>query len=433
MYIKEMIKFKSGKIIISMSAISKFLFLAILLLYLFFYTFMETRILWTLYLIFLVILIFARRKVSFEPVEIILLLVLPLSWGLIMSFNDDFINSVKGIFYLSVPVIMILIGFQFSKIFTVEQFLSSIITIGTIIAVMFIFLTLTRTGFVAFVEPMSESRFTVSSGSPATVLSLVTTLYHEKFGFSLFRRRYMKYIVILVNITAVWLFASRNFWIMLLVYLIVFSLKVVKSRNLFILTIMIVTSLIIAFSTIRSEKGLTNLNSLAYKFVNSFSEIRISDYQTDSDINTYYRGYESYRSLKTYSSGTIPELIFGGGYGKLIDLDASVLLDGRYWTEVPIVHNGFFLVLVKLGPIGLIFNIIFYILVANIAVRRLLSDIKKEQFLGLMLLGSIMALFISNYVSTGMYTMEMTFLLITIGFLSKLLYKSGKILESEPN
>jgi hypothetical protein len=412
-----MLIFKSEGIFLNSIEFSKKVIMALLLLFLVLYLFISTKIIWALYILFSALIIFARNKLTLKPVLLMLILSFPLLWSLIMSLNDDLILAVKGFFYLSVPLILIFIGYQFRRIFTAKDYFSYIVKIGTAIALVYITLTLIRVGFKAFISPYTEARFSVGSGSPACVLSLVIGLYSEKFGLKIFKNSKARLMTIIINLIAIYLFASRNYWVMLFLFILFFSFRVMKKETLIFVTVLFILFFVILSVVINARSGLTFTNSIIYKLVNSFSEIKMTDFQTESDINSFYRGYESYRSWITYSHGNIAELFFGGGYGKLIDLDAKILLDGKYWTEVPLVHNGFMFALVKEGALGLAANLTLFLLLINEGLKKFKSKVPDIQFIGILVLSCTGALFITNFVSCGFYNLEMVLLLITTGFL----------------
>jgi hypothetical protein len=418
-----MFVFRSGSVYIKKNEASKSAIMAFLLLFLIMYLFISSKIVWLLYVLFALLVVTLRNRLTFEPLTVLLALGLPLVLTLTMSFDDGFIQAVKGFFYLSVPLIMIFTGFQLKKLFTAEQFFTYLSVIGTIIALVFIVLTLVRVGFIAFISPYTEARFSVGSGSPACIFGLVIALFSEKFGIIVFRKKKWRILTIIINLIAIYLFASRTFWFILLIFILLFSVKTLKKSTWLIMGVVFLSIVLLLAISTSSAKGLTFSNSLLFKFVNSLSEIRISEFKTDRDINSFYRGFETYRSWKTYTEGNIPELLFGGGFGKMIELKAEVLLAGEYWTRVPLVHNGFFFVLVKEGAIGLISVILFFLVLIDTGLRNFRAKQDYDRFMSVFLLSGTVALFISNFVGCGMYTLEMTLLMITIGFLLQALYK----------
>ena len=381
------------------------------------YFFISTKILWILYLLFLGMLIFSRMKFVVKPVIIISILSLPILWGLAMSYNESLYNTVQGFFYLSIPLLLIIIGFQLSKIFSIKQYFSIILKIGNIISIMFIVVAIYKIGFSAFLSPYTKARFVLGSGSPACVLSLIISIYSDKFDFNLFKNNTRRILSIIVSLAAIYLFASRTYWVMLVIFIIVFSFKTIRTGKLLMLMFLSLFAILIYFNLIYTDNGLSFSNSIIYKLTHSLKEIEFSNFKTPREINQNFRGYEAYRSWRTYIDGNPSELVFGLGLGKLVHLNTQMLLDGKLWTDIPIVHNGFFYILVKTGALGIIFILLFFFFFALVGFRRCRSDSYEQQFIGLFILACGASLFMTNFVICGLFNFEISILLITAGFI----------------
>jgi len=391
------------------------------------YLFVENEYIWALYIFFLTLIVFLRRSIVFSPSVILLVLLLPLIWGLIMSLDNDFRNTAKGFFYLSVPLVMVMIGIQMERLFDLRQFFVFIRNAGNVISLIFITLTIARTGWDAFVSPYTEARFIVGSGSPACVMSLILGIYSNKFGMQLYNNRFERWLFIFLNLVAIYLFASRIYWVMLVLFVILFSIKTMKKDNLLITLGIIVLIFFIITIWVNAQSGLSFSNSLLYKLINSINEIKIREIKDYAEITTYFRGYEAFRSWETYSQGNLLELIFGGGFGQLVDLKVEVLLAGNYWRYVPWVHNGFFFILVKQGAGGLFFIALFFLYLIQTGVNGFLSAKKEVQLKGVMILSATFSLFMINFVSCGLFNFEISLLMITIGFMISNYYKTVDI------
>ncbi len=390
------------------------------------YLFVSNEIIWILFLLYLLLLLFARMRLTMKPVLFPALLAVPLLSALPMSLTSDIYHFTQGVFYMSIPVILLVTGYQLARVFSPETFLSFIVKSGILMAFVFIILTLIRVGFVAFLSPYQEARFSVSSGSPVCVLSLTIAAYSEYFNLNIFKRPLSKYLSIFVNLIAIYLFASRTYWVLLFIFVILFSIKTIRKDKLLFYGFLLIAGFLIFASIINSKSDLTFQNSILYKLVNSFREIKIRNFSDYGDINTYYRGYEAYRGWITFTEGTFIEKILGSGYGKLVNLNASVFLDGKYWTAVPWIHNGFFFILVKEGLLGVLLCILFFIYLFIISVRGFTSSDPVKQFLRLILLGCSLSMFIANYVVCGLFNHEMAILMITIGYLLPLISQKTK-------
>ncbi len=384
------------------------------------YLFISSKIIWILYLLYLLLLILLRMKITVRPILIPALLTAPLLTALPMSLTSDIYHFTQGFFYLSIPVILLITGYQLARIYPPVIFLSFLVKSGILMAIVFIIFTVSRVGFIAFLSPYTEARFSVASGSVVCVLSLIIAAYSEYFDFKIFKRSSLKYLSIFVNLIAIYLFASRTYWILLFIFVLLFSIKTMRKDKLLFYGFLLIGGFLILTSVVDSKSDLTFQNSIIYKLVNSFREIRIRDLSDYGEINTYYRGYEAYRGWVTFTEGNVIEKIFGFGYGKLVNLNASVFLDGKYWTAVPWIHNGFFFILVKEGLLGILLSLLFFIYLLKISIRGFTFSDSGKQFFYLILLGCSFSMFITNFVVCAMFSHEMAILMITIGYILSL-------------
>jgi len=73
--------------------------------------------------------------------------------------------------------------------------------------------------------------------------SLILGIYSDKFGLSLYKNATSRWFSILINLIAIYLFASRTYWVMLFLFIIIFSLKTMrKDKLLFFILIFAVVS-----------------------------------------------------------------------------------------------------------------------------------------------------------------------------------------------
>lgn len=420
-----MLRIRSFHVVLGKTEFARIVLAAMLFVFLVLYLFVSNKIVWILYLLYLVFIAVARMKLKLNPLTILVLLFLPLLWGLMMSYNSDVYHFIQGFFYLSIPLILLVIGFQLTRIFTVDQYFYSIVIIGNLIALLFIIITIIKAGFGSFLSPYTETRFVVASGSPACILSLVVAAYSEQFNLKIFKTAWGRYLTIVLNLIAIYLFAGRTYWVMLFIYVILFSVKTMRKDRLMFYGFLFLGALLLFSVIIKSKTGLTFQNSMLYKLLYSFAEIRVSDFSDYEDVNTYYRGYEAYRSWITFTEGSLAEKIFGGGYGQLVKLDTEVWLDGRYWSAVPIVHNGFFFILVKEGAMGLVLILLFFWYLVRTGMKSFNSSDPSGQFMSVFILSSAASMFMTNFVVSGLFSHEMALVMITIGFLVPCL-TSGK-------
>ncbi len=97
------------------------------------------------------------------------------------------------------------------------------------------------------------------------------------------------------------------------------------------------------------------------KLLNSVNELSIEKYEDDSDINTNWRGYESFLALADYAGGSGFEWLCGKGLGTLVDLGFYIDLGGNELRYIPMLHNGYVYILLKYGALGILIYLYFIV------------------------------------------------------------------------
>lgn len=387
--------------------------------------FLNQKIIWGFYFGLFVIILISRQKLIYRPSIFIIILLLPILWTFLLSYKYSFYSNVQGLFYLSIPIIMISIGYQILKLLSLKQVMIYIVYLGTISSLIYISIILYKVGFIAVVSPYEEARLVVGSGSPASILSLVISAFSEKYGYKIFRDKLQKTLFIVINIIAIYLFASRTYWVILIIFLFIFNIKLISKHKVLSFFFFGIGLYLALNYSARSNAEAFSTKSLATKMLKSLSEIRFSNYSKYSDINIHFRGYEAYRAYKTYTEGTFVNILFGHGLGKQVDLKASVYLAGSYRRVIPYIHNGYFFVLLKEGIFGLIGLLLFLYYLLKTGIKELDQNNTQKRFICLLIIGSTITMALTNYVICSMFSIEMTIILITIGVLIQAL-KSEK-------
>ena len=100
----------------------------------------------------------------------------------------------------------------------------------------------------------------------------------------------------------------------------------------------------------------TLVDSVFEKFSNTLTEISSSDSFTSvANIQKNWRGFEVYSAKQQWlTSGTFNQM-FGGGFGKLINVGyLSILVDPTSNGYIPVLHNGYYTLIIKSGFIGVL-------------------------------------------------------------------------------
>lgn len=89
------------------------------------------------------------------------------------------------------------------------------------------------------------------------------------------------------------------------------------------------------------------------KIQNSLTELSFTTDYDMSQITTNWRGFEAARAYETWRTGSVGQQIFGHGMGAATDIGFYYDLSEDYSVRyLPILHNGYLMVLVKYGILG---------------------------------------------------------------------------------
>jgi hypothetical protein len=166
-----------------------------------------------------------------------------------------------------------------------------------------------------------------------------------------------------------WLWASFLLpWIILAksrVIVVVFLIAWAGAARLFRTRTRIALGLISLFTFVYSVPNLLpqyDVSNITFvgKIQNSISELSFVDSDNVTDITANWRGFEATKAFEMWQNGSLGEKIFGHGLGAPIDIGIYYKLFEDYSVrELPIIHNGYFMVLVKYGVLGSIFFVVF--------------------------------------------------------------------------
>lgn len=379
----------------------------------------NAKIYWSLIVLLLLSVIIEERVfVLTKGYNLLFYLGMPLIWVSFFSFGDDFYYIIQTLFYLTTPLIFTFAGIQLSRIVKPLVVLNYIIYSGTIGAFIYILISFFNLGFHVFFNPY-EMREILPWGSITTVITLVIIFFSRKNGIVLIDTIYRQLIVV-VNVIGLYFTASRTYYLLFFIFIFVF---LYQNNKKFFLLFGIVTTLLLSFILTSTLE-----NKLFGKIKSVGTETSMGDYDTQEDINTKYRGFETFMALKTYTNGSSMNLIFGHGFEKQVDLGVEVMLGGEMRSVIPVLHNGYAYLLLKEGFLGFLFYFIFFIKVSKLKTNNYILDFNRK-----IIFGSILALIVSNFVIGTFFSVEMSILWILIGVFIGHVNKEKRIDLQEKN
>ncbi|MEG2599470.1 MAG: O-antigen ligase family protein, partial [Muribaculaceae bacterium] len=309
----------------------------------------------------------------------------------------------KDAFYLFMPIIAIYLGAIIAERFDKKTFIKAINISAIILAIFFLIQGITTQGIARLISPR-ETRDEYGDVLFSVIIIFSMGLYLYRLIYKKKELQTSDNISFLIQLLSLYASASRTFWVCFIIIVICMLYKIIfqNSRHIVfgIISIVVLTA------------GVLTINPDLRKIVDkSITEMTIREYKTAKDINNNYRGYEGYMAMKAFEAQSTIFKIFGPGFGTLVDIKNKELVGSRY---IPITHNGYIYILIKLGYIGLLVYILWFIGTIRTFVRAPICS-SQDEILKILSIGGVLCLLFSNSVIWGIFNTEMNFVLILIG------------------
>ena len=282
-----------------------------------------------------------------------LLLAILIPLGLMHSQSHNLFDAGRDAWYFLMPILGILAGGIIVRRTNDPVPLVVGVVVAGSIAACFFLVELIANISVLRAYDVAGVRTENGAGPTLSLLTLVVLSVWRKQIQARFRRIPTSVLMLcmVVNLAAVAFSFSRILWLGL-IFAILISLIVKNTlRSLVRVTVLLglIACLISIFSFVMPEDLRTTISD---KIVNSVGEISPNDYSDAADINQNWRGFETLMGLRTYLDGSADQLILGHGFGELVNLGISIQLGDELFDRIPILHNGYVYLLVKVGLLG---------------------------------------------------------------------------------
>lgn len=143
------------------------------------------------------------------------------------------------------------------------------------------------------------------------------------------------------------------------------------------------------------------------KVERSFTEISSDQtFNTFESLGNSWRGYEIYEATEMFNNANIIQKVLGFGAGKQISVPELANIYGGLFKDgtTPLLHNGFYTVLIKGGLVGLAFYILFF------AKTTYLNIFKKRTSYEYVLLTYLLVnVFLQTYIIRGLIEQMINF------------------------
>lgn len=154
--------------------------------------------------------------------------------------------------------------------------------------------------------------------------------------------------------------------------------------------------------------------TVAVKLRRSLEEILLTDSVDPTQMILNWRGFEAYNAQLMFDQSSLVRKFVGEGLGATVDLGQDVVLNDAPIRFLPILHNGYYYLLIKYGIIGVLLYIVSVVRFGWLG-KFSTDNLAIEDR---MLRGSIITLLLATMVITGMYNKtELNGMMILVGWL----------------
>ena len=393
-------------------------YLSVLYIVIFSYNFTSAQIAALIFILLaLIFLVFGDKSVSSGYLKIVWPLIAIFIVGVMGIYGHKEKDIVRDILYALSPIALVFLGQCLADVnLKWQKLLKAIVFSGVILALIHLYRFVLNPALIgADLTTIGEESYV--SGD-LVVLAFVLGLFQNRFRLgNLFPRFFPRSVFLVVLFFSFVLSYSRTELVVFLVlcFALLGYLHQFNRRSAFVVAA--VAMVVLVFSAVpAADDGSV---SFVTKLVRSLTEISISDYSQQEDINSNWRGFETYRVFATYMSGNALEKVFGQGFGSLVSLGFTMTLGGSDYDYIPVLHNGYAYILIKTGVAGLLLYGLFYLKLFSIAVSDANSKNSRKNFLALLLLGIVLSLAITMYVVGGPPEVHSSEFVLLLGYLTR--------------
>lgn len=372
------------------------------------------------------------RKILNISRNFIIILVLGIIGGLIYISKGQYQvrDYFRDIVRVGMPIIFISFGIiSFKSVKSKILVYKSIVYGGVLLSIRHFVLIILN---ISSVFSQGYSRGIGGMQSETTILALIILLFSSKDDMEfIVKGKLKKYFMIIFLIISDLLYFSRTDIVTFLCFLILFlCCKFVEffknginiSKTIKVMVIIFIT-IGIGYVVIPKQP----LNILINKFSNTINEISANKDRnwTYSDINEDWRGFEVYRAKLEYGNANLSQKFVGFGFGKKISLGLSMKLGATLYSEIPILHNGYWYLLIKTGCVGIILFLLFIFKNFAYSFFKMLNS--KNQLEYMLISGSCLAIALSTYTITGAFNSSISFpFFVVYGYMYSYFNKNTK-------
>ncbi|WP_188361544.1 hypothetical protein [Flavobacterium orientale] len=343
------------------------------------------------------------------PYILIILIAFIVTW----RYEYEYYFIIRDITYLGKPILGFLLGYQLCKK-NLKNAFDLIINTGLFIAICHIIIIIIAI-VVYNARTVAVLRHYSGFFSDYEIYTFIILLFHNQFELNYSKKKLWIYTIV-IGFSAFMYLARTNFIQFLILFLALKGFLVLNKKSVAIIGSIILLS-IVSYTAIynsnprRSAEGIEGfLYKIKVAPMEAFkTKINRGNWK---EFHDNYRSYENIMTIRQVTGEGTAATLFGKGLGSRIDLRQEVSLGGTEQRFISILHNGFMIVFLKSGLLGLLiysFTIIYFF-------RKVESDNNMVNQINFLFLGTGIFLFVSNWVFLGFYNLTES-KSILIGFL----------------
>lgn len=356
-----------------------------------------------------------NRKYSYSLLAVTAPFFLILVIAFFSMLSNDYKNYyiIRDVTYLMKPIIGFFIGYQVFKKRIGNPF-DLVINTGFLISVIHLLVLLNAIVF-KHAATVNDLRFFGGYFSDYEIYVLIILVFHKKFELNYSTKKFW-ILTGIIGLSAFMYLARTNFLQFIILFLAIKGFLKINRTSIMIISSIVLVGAIgySAILYINPRRNGPGIEAMLYKLKVAPLEpfkTKINRYDW-KDFNDNYRSYENIMTIRQVSHEGWRDIILGKGLGSTIDLKQEVYLGDMQMRYISILHNGFMIVFLKSGLLG-IFIYLFHIYYFW---RKKASEVALVKHLNLLFIGTGVFLIISNWVFLGFYNLIDT-KTVLIGFL----------------
>jgi hypothetical protein len=352
-------------------------------------------------------------SVSLLKLLIPYVLILVIAFFVNFKYDHQIYFVIRDITYLSKPILGFLLGYQLcKKNFAIAMNL--LVKTGFLIAVCHI-ITLISAVVIFKATTVADIRFYSGYFSDYEIYIFVILLFYKKFDLQYSKKKALIYTIV-IGFSAFMYLARTNFIQFLILFLALKGFFVINKKSILVFTSIVLFS-VVGYTAIyysNPRRKAEGVEGFLYKIkvapMEAFkTQINRNDWV---EFNDNYRSYENIITIRTVTQDGFWTTMLGKGLGSQIDLKQEVYLGDMKLRFISILHNGFMIVFLKSGLLG----IFIYLFTIFYFFKNPESKIQEIKQINLLFIATGIFLFVSNWVFLGFYNLTES-KSILIGFL----------------